>query len=485
MEAFQNNKIVFSKRVLIIAGIIISGLCWYVSNGLNGDCWYLLWIAPLPILLISFNSSTKQIFFISFLAYLIGRLSWFTYLVTVATLIPAIIFTIALPLIFAVIMVLTRWIIAKTNSWYAIFAFPVFITAFEWIMLMFSPDGSAASIAYSQSDFLPLIQIAAVTGILGITFIVSFIPSALAMGWHFRKEKRKLIPLTLIASVLIFPVLLYGFIRISNIHKAAKTPVGLVVLDEKSHKMSHLDFQNELEHTKDYALEIGKLATQGAKLIVLPERAINVNKETAAATVDILSNCARQNQVGIVAGYTNFKNETAHNSALVIDDKGNVLMDYDKIHLVNGLETEFVPGKKLGLFTFWNSQAGTAICKDLDFPEYIKQYGINKAVFLCVPAWDFVVDDWLHSRMAILRGVENGLSEVRTARQGRLTISDPYGKVNAEADCSNGKTTALTGQISLYRIDTIYTQYGDWFGLTNLIAALTFLLLLIIKRKVK
>jgi len=376
-------------------------------------------------------------------------------------------------------------VVVKTNLWYAVFAFPVFITVFEWIMLKFSADGSAASIAYSQSDFLPLIQIASLTGILGITFVVTFIPSAIAMGWYFRREKAKLIPVTIITSALLFAVLLFGFIRMNTIHKAAKTTVGMIVLDEKTHKMSHLNFQDELEHTKNYVLEISKLATKGAKLIVLPERAINIGKETDTATVSILSNCARQNQVVIVAGYTNFKNEPAHNSSLVIDEQGNVLMDYDKIHLVTGLENQFVPGNKLGLFPFWNVQSGTAICKDLDFPEYIKQYGTNKVVFLCIPAWDFVVDDWLHARMAILRGVENGLSEVRTARLGRLTISDQYGRVNAEVNCSDGKTTALTGQISLYRIDTFYTLHGDWFGFTNLVAAIAFLLVIIIKREKK
>jgi len=160
------------------------------------------------------------------------------------------------------------------------------------------------------------------------------------------------------------------------------------------------------------------------------------------------------------------------------------MMDYDKVHLVRILEDEFAPGNKSGLFTFRNLQSGTAICKDLDFPEYISQYGRNKVVFLCIPAWDFVVDDWLHSRMAILRGVENGFSEVRTARLGRLTISDPYGRVEAEANCSNGKTTTLVGQISHYRIDTFYTQYGDWFGRMIIIAAIIFLLLSIIERKV-
>jgi apolipoprotein N-acyltransferase len=476
-------EIIFSHRITTTAAIILSGALWYISNGLNGDFWYLLWLAPLPILLILFNSSTKQIFFISFLAYLIGRLSWLTYLVTVATLIPAIIFTLALPLIFALIMVLTKSMVIKNNTWYTVFAFPVYFTAFEWLMLKFSPDGTAASIAYSQSNVLPLIQIASITGILGVTFMSTFIPSTIAMGWRFRKEKIKLLPLTFIALFLIVSVFLFGFIRISNIPKSDKVKVGLVVLDEKTHEMGNLSFQNELEHCGNYAFKISKLSALGAKIVVLPERAINVNNEIDSASINIISTCAKQHQVDIVSGYTNFKNETKHNSALVINEQGDVAMDYNKIHLVNGLEDEFVKGNKLGLFVFRNFQFGTAICKDLDFPEFIKQYGKNKAVVLCVPAWDFVVDDWLHSRMAILRGIENGFSVLRTARLGRLTISDPYGRVLAEANCSNGKATTLVGEISLNRIDTFYTQYGDWFGLVIIISAISFLLLTITKKR--
>jgi apolipoprotein N-acyltransferase len=484
MESSKKIKTGFTQRVWVFAAIIFSGFCWFISNGLNGNYWYLLWIAPIPIILISLNTSGKKTFLISFLAYLIGRLSWFSYLVSVATLIPAIIFTIALPLVFAIIIVLTRRMIVKTNSWYTVFAFPVFFAAFEWLLINFSNDGTAASIAYSQSNFLPLIQIASITGILGITVMVTFIPSVAAIGWHFRREKTKILPLIVTAFIVIGLAFIYGFGRIKPVSNKDTVTVGLVVLDETTHKMGNLNFQNELEHTKNYALEISKLAARGAKLIVLPERAINVNKETDSATIGILSSCAKTNNVSIVTGYTNFKNEIKHNSALAIDQQGNVVMDYNKIHLVRGLEDEFVPGKKLGLFAYKNLQLGAPICKDLDFPAYIKQYGRNKVTFLCIPAWDFIVDDWLHSRMAILRGVENGFSEVRTARLGRLTISDPFGRVIAEGNSSNGKATSLIGQVSLNRIDTFYTQYGDWFGIAIIITAITFLLLTLIKRKI-
>src|SRR5258706_3465881 len=191
MTNAQQNNSPFPQIILVLAGIIFSGLCWYFTNGLNGDFWYLLWLAPIPVLIISFKATWKMTFIISFIAYLIGRLSWFSYLITVATLVPAIIFTLVLPLIFALIMIITRRTVIKSRSWYSGFAFPVFFTTFEFLLIKFSPDGTAGRIAYSQSNFLPVIQIASVTGILGITFLVTFIPSAIAVGWYYCEEKNK------------------------------------------------------------------------------------------------------------------------------------------------------------------------------------------------------------------------------------------------------------------------------------------------------
>jgi len=145
------------------------------------------------------------------------------------------------------------------------------------------------------------------------------------------------------------------------------------------------------------------------------------------------------------------------------------------------LESQFTPGSEIGLFKFCGMPAGTAICKDLDFPDYIKKYGTNKVNFICIPAWDFVVDDWLHSRMAILRGVENGFSEIRVARLGRLTISDYYGRVTSEANCSNGQATALVGKVSTVKKNTFYDRFGSWFEIIIAAAAVYFLLIMTIK----
>lgn len=460
----------------IAPSFILSGICWYLSNGLNGDSWYLLWLAPFPILAVALNLSGKKAFGISFLAYLIGRMSWFSYLITVATLIPAIIFTLLLPLIFALIVTGTRWIVLRTKFRIGIFAFPVFFTVYEFLLIRFSADGTAGSIAYSQADFLPVIQIASVTGILGITFFATLIPSIFAVGWFHRGEKNRFRKAIILAFALSFLLCLYGVVRINNKEEKKFIKAGLIVLDEKHHFVTDQPvLEDELKTAEIYSDSITGLARQGAKLIVMPERALNITAETETGIMQLLSGAARKNHVYIVTGYTNFKNKTSRNSALVIDTFGNVICDYNKVHLVTGFERQFTPGTETGLFMLDGLQAGTAVCKDLDFPVHLRKYGRENSVIVCVPAWDFVQDDWLHSRMAILRGVENGFSEVRAARLGRLTISDCFGRVNAEASSVHKKDVALLGDVTLLKKRTLYSRFGDWFGILNLVAAIALL----------
>ena len=73
--------------------------------------------------------------------------------------------------------------------------------------------------------------------------------------------------------------------------------------------------------------------------------------------------------------------------------------------------------------------------------------------------------------MAILRSVESGFSQVRTARQGRLTINDYCGRVNAEASSAAGNAITLTGTVSLQHRDTLYDRFGNWFGIINAVIA--------------
>jgi apolipoprotein N-acyltransferase len=104
----------------------------------------------------------------------------------------------------------------------------------------------------------------------------------------------------------------------------------------------------------------------------------------------------------------------------------------------------------------------------MDFPVLGREYaGVD---VMLAPAWDFTDDAWLHSRMAMLRGVENGYAIVRSARNGVLTVSDAYGRVTAEAP--SGPQTAYGVRVPAASPGaTLYSRIGDAFGWAMLACA--------------
>src|SRR6059058_4530061 len=145
--------------------VLFSGICFYLGFSLNGNFGWFMWIAPIPILYMSLFVRPRPAFWLSFVGYLIGRMSWFSYLKSVMPIAPAILARLLLPLIFAWIIIASRRIILKSQHWFSVFAYPVLFTAFEYFVFLFSSDGTAASIGYTQSNYLFLTQIASLTGI--------------------------------------------------------------------------------------------------------------------------------------------------------------------------------------------------------------------------------------------------------------------------------------------------------------------------------
>jgi hypothetical protein len=142
-----------------------------------------------------------------------------------------------------------------------------------------------------------------------------------------------------------------------------------------------------------------------------------VTSDSADAVVKVLSDAARAAHATVIAGLSRNGVQPRRNMALVISQDGTLVLQYEKRYLVPMIETTFASGNALGLFAGPEAQWGVAICKDLDFPAWSRAYGRHGVRFLAVPAWDFVRDARMHSRMAVMRGVENGFaSPIRPKR---------------------------------------------------------------------
>lgn len=468
----QSQQRTPTRFLIILLGIATSASCYYASTGL-GKFWPAAWIAPIPILLLAFRSSASTASVIAFSAYFLGSLNVFGYsarvmpvaLVVGLLLIPAV--------VFAFTVATTRYAFRHLHPWLVAFAFAAAWTSFEFLISLASPHGTALNLAYSQTDLLPLLQIASLTGIWGITFLLPLVPAAVAVAWSGRAPSA-LVPAIAIGLI----VFCYGTYRLNQMPQGSVFRVGLAVSDQGLGAAFDTENPSEaLVVAHAYADRIARLAAQGAQVIVLPEKLVGITPDDSADVLKVFSDVARAAHVTIVVGLNRVAITPQRNVAAVIASDGEILTEYEKHHLLPGPETGYGTGSKAGLFTVRDTQWGVAICKDMDFPAWSRQYGRQGVRILAVPAWDFVVDARLHSRMAVVRGVENGFTLVRAAAEGLLTCSDANGRILAEDSSAKMPDALLLGDVGPGPGSTFYTRYGDWFGWASV--ALTVGLLLV------
>jgi apolipoprotein N-acyltransferase len=214
-----------------------------------------------------------------------------------------------------------------------------------------------------------------------------------------------------------------------------------------------------------YGSRIGDAAGRGARVVVLPEKVFDTDERNWPSLAGPVSGLARARHVDIVVGAVVRHGGVATNVAVAFPRDGGAPVTYTKHHLIPGLETdELTAGDGPPRRVPDGTRLGLIVCKDLDFPGLVREDRAAGASVLLAPAWDMGGDAWLHSRMAVTRGVESGLWVARAGRYGRLTISDPTGRVVAEADATAHPGAAVVADVATGTAPTLYARAGDWFG---------------------
>jgi apolipoprotein N-acyltransferase len=123
-----------------------------------------------------------------------------------------------------------------------------------------------------------------------------------------------------------------------------------------------------LELLREYAEEVRRITPSGTQAVVLPEKIGRVS-ESALAEVDTLfSSAAADKRAAIVLGLVRKTPSGAFNSSRFYSADGKLEANYDKHHLLPGVEPE-KPGDKRVILDEPSGRWGLQICKDMDFPN--------------------------------------------------------------------------------------------------------------------
>ncbi|WP_022792397.1 carbon-nitrogen family hydrolase [Marinococcus halotolerans] len=193
----------------------------------------------------------------------------------------------------------------------------------------------------------------------------------------------------------------------------------------------------------------------------LPELRDIAEDPADSKTIRFLQDAAKRYHVHIMGGSMAVKqNGKVYNRAIVINNIGELVYDYDKMHLVPMLnEPAYLSGGRepVKVFELDGVKMGVVICYDLRFPEIIRSLALQGCELLFIPA------EWPDSRrshwdvLSMARAVENQMYVVTCNRPGSydgITFAgssafiDPWGNVLQKGSVENEETLRETLDLS-------------------------------------
>ena len=380
---------------------------------------------------------------------------------------------------------------------------PVVWTALEYLRSTHSSYGfSWLGLGYSQAGNLPVIQMADITGVYGISTLIVFTNASLyfiLQAWLGRNKNDRAdgFGFTPALKVLGFSLVVlalwlgYGNRALGKWEeppkKATSIKVALVQGNIPQNQKWNPLYQDKVMNTyRELSL---KAAPFKPDLIVWPEAAIPFYYSRDKINSLFVQNIAKDTKAPLLIGspYMEIKNKTrtSFNSAYLIAKDGRTLGRYDKIHLVPF--GEFVPfqdilwfvnkmvegignfgrGEKLGVFDVKGYKLGVSICYEIIFPDLVRQSVDQGAQFLV----NITNDAWFgksaasyqHMDMVALRAVENRVPIVRAANTGITGTIDATGNIRQTTELFT--TDLVVTDIHPRQTEkTFYTRYGDVFS---------------------
>lgn len=369
-----------------------------------------------------------------------------------------------------------RLIAPKIKGFLSTLVFPTAWVTVEYLNY-FSPNATWGSLAYTQYGALPFMQLASITGIWGLSFMVAWTAPVVNRIWENNFSMKEIKGgLTVYALILIL-ILVWGGARLAFYQLPENTVcVGGITnpdstffrFDKKEwHDRSRI--RNRLIEEQDLFLEWSRNAARcGAKIICWQEYAIWVLEEDESSFIKKACDFAREEGVYLVAPYANipekFPTAPWENKLVWIGPDGDKLLEYHKAHPSYVLEPiKPGPGVVPLTDTPWGGIA-SIICTDQEYPGFVRQAGKKGAGLLVVPSagWKGVTP--LHTHMAAFRAVENGFSLFKPIGEGLSAVIDSRGRIISSMDYWAVKDRIMISHAPVKKFFTVYGIIGDAFA---------------------
>jgi apolipoprotein N-acyltransferase len=345
-------------------------------------------------------------------------------------------------------------------------------------------------LGYSQHAFLPVIQVASVTAVYGVSFILVLSSSLLAYAvLETRRPRRRA---AVAAAVLVAGVTWTGgaWAMSRPVPETGRVVVGLV--QGGIRQEDKWVPENALDNVDRHLELTAEAVRRGARLVVWPESAVPFLYDRDAGLAALLQETVRAHRIHLFFGNDDLEGEGAARRVFVgaklLSPEGRLAARYRKIHLVPFGEyvplqplftfggrfaaklvqevSDFSPGTEAVTAVVDGHRVGGYICYEAIFPGLVRRFaagGAELLVNITNDAWYGTTSaPYQHLAMAAFRAVENRRYMVRAANTGITAAVDPWGRVLEPTRLF--ERTVLVREVPLVGGTTFYTRHGDVFA---------------------
>jgi apolipoprotein N-acyltransferase len=504
------------KRDILLS--LLSGILLIFSFP-NFDLEFLAWFALVPLFYSidgkGLYHSFKLGFFTGFVSFL-GILYWIIVAVhtygNVSFILSGLILLLLvtyLSLFTGAFTFLTRLIQTRSGIQTILFT-PILWVALEYLRSFLLTGFPWAYLGHTQYLNLPFIQMADITGVYGLSFVILSVNAALFAVLHQWPKRTFPFKEVAITVLILLSFLIYGYVKIRHVDRETikSPPLKLALVQGNIDQSIKWDKSFQLETLKIYRRLSMRVAEDKPDLIIWPETATPFFFQEAKEYQPIVLEIPEKTNAFLLFGTPFYKIEKGkvnyYNSAFLISPSKKLIGKYDKIHLVPFGEYiplrkllffiessigegigNFKPGKESFNFSLPQGKFGVLICFEIIFPDLCRRFVKDGADFLVT----ITNDAWFgrtsashqHLSMATFRAIENRVFIARAANTGISAFIDPKGKIVDQGGIFAEE--AMNGTIHLSRNKTFYTLYGDVFAWSCSGFSIFFLLHALIRRQ--
>lgn len=521
------NKTLITEKInrqkLFFAAL--SGFLLTLSFPKAGLFW-LAWFALVPLLVALRNLSPKDGFVLGFCAGLTHYLTLIYWLANTMQTYGHLPMYLSLPVLILLsaylalyMAVFSMFVSRLCPTPFMLFATTPFLwVALEYLRTFLFTGFPWELLGYSQFKVLPLIQIADIVGVYGVSFYIALGNAALFIlflaltkqDWQAKMVTRRLATGSLFAFVTIFGLVwLYGTWRIQAVDAmSSNAPVArIAIIQGNIDQTIKWDPAFQQASTLKYINLSMQSKADRPDLIVWPETAAPFYFLQNTKLSQLVIKGVQDTGTDLLFGSPSFrpgKNSVEYyNSAYLIGPGPKVYGRYDKAHLVPFGEYvplhkwlpfinkmvegvgDFRPGKQGQTIGWKDYRIGIQICYEIIFPKLSRLMAQNNAALLV----NITNDAWYgrssapyqHFSMAIFRAVENRRSLIRAANTGISGFIDPAGRVIASTRLF--EDAFITRPMPMLLVSTWYSRFGDLFAMICLAATLAAAIYSIIRHR--